>query len=636
MSKKQILPSVLKKRVIIHIDMDCFYCQVEQVRLGIPSTLPVAVRQWNALIAVNYAAREAGIKKVSNIQDALKICPGLKLVHVATYANGDPEPKYYPNPSYGTHKASLDVYRNASLRIFKIFMRYCNMVQRASVDEAYLDVTNIVNQRIVERYPNLLLPENLEDGEQVPPILDWNGLGVLYRSQINNDIENNNNNPIEYLDEIYSNGNNENINNDNINNSNNSNNNEQKSGLDQFSYNDESKGWDDMQLYIAAEISKEVRETIFNELGYTSSAGIAHNMTLAKLCSALNKPNMQTVIRSSQTLGFMRNLPFQKIRKLGGKLGAEVGNILGIETAGELWGYSVSELQAKFGMAYGIWLYNICRGVDSEEVVQRNISKSMMAAKSFKPPLKSLSQVVHWCNILSSELYKRLLDDYEINNRWPKTLTIQYKCINDSTSHSKSCTFPIRSEVDSPDLISKRLYGLLGNSDNLFPCSRLSASAIVNQELLINQPFVINSSAATLNGSSDSQIISENAQSSLPSTNNINLRESSTPNLKTTRLLNMKPATTTGLRSSSSTSKSKLKSSFKKNSRIPSSPSNNTILQFFTKLDPNLFIRCEKCYRPISNDKLAEHLENCSNESNNNLRKRNKDIRNYFQLENKS
>ncbi|CAJ0858829.1 14634_t:CDS:10 [Entrophospora sp. SA101] len=552
MSKKQILPSVLKKRVIIHIDMDCFYCQVEQVRLGIPSTLPVAVRQWNALIAVNYAAREAGIKKVSNIQDALKICPGLKLVHVATYANGDPEPKYYPNPSYGTHKASLDVYRNASLRIFKIFMRYCNMVQRASVDEAYLDVTNIVNQRIVERYPNLLLPENLEDGEQVPPILDWNGLG---------------------------------------------------SGLDQFSYNDESKGWDDMQLYIAAEISKEVRETIFNELGYTSSAGIAHNMTLAKLCSALNKPNMQTVIRSSQTLGFMRNLPFQKIRKLGGKLGAEVGNILGIETAGELWGYSVSELQAKFGMAYGIWLYNICRGVDSEEVVQRNISKSMMAAKSFKPPLKSLSQVVHWCNILSSELYKRLLDDYEINNRWPKTLTIQYKCINDSTSHSKSCTFPIRSEVDSPDLISKRLYGLLGNSDNLFPCSRLSASAIglikdqltgtmditkfitknlpnnkdsfgnnshnnnnivtdiddemklesshtqgssinqeplinqqflinqeslftqkslVNQELLINQPFVINSSAATLNGSSDSQIISENAQSSLPSTNNIN------------------------------------------------------------------------------------------------------------------
>ncbi|CAJ0747991.1 12263_t:CDS:10 [Entrophospora sp. SA101] len=498
MSKEQtIIHSVLKKRTIIHIDMDCFYCQVEQVRLGIPSTLPVAVRQWSALIAVNYAARKAGIKKVSNIQDALKIYPGLKLVHVATYANGDPEPKYHPNPSYGTHKASLDVYRNASLRIFKIFMRYCNIVQRAGVDEAYLDVTNIVNQRIIERYPNIILSENLNEAPP-PPILDWNGLGVLYESQINNDIENN----------------------------------KQNFSLDQCSNINESKGWDDMQLYVAAEISKEIRETIFNELGYTSSAGIAHNMTLAKLCSALNKPNMQTILRSNQTLGFMQNLSFKKIRKLGGKLGAKVGNILRIETAGELWCYSVSELQAKFGMENGIWLYNICRGVDGEE------------------------------------------------------------------------------EVNSPDMISKKLYDLFGNSDNLFPCSGLSASVAdsligqklsITQESLINQRPVINSNSTTPNESSNSQMLSKNVQSSLPSLSpsrlrdinaNIkrlkqtiklsrsnlqkssNLRESSTSNLKTTGSPKMKSTTTT-----------RLKSPLKK------IPSNYTILQFFTRLDPTLFIR---------------------------------------------
>ncbi|CAJ0828961.1 508_t:CDS:10 [Entrophospora sp. SA101] len=553
MSKEQtIIHSVLKKRTIIHIDMDCFYCQVEQVRLGIPSTLPVAVRQWSALIAVNYAARKAGIKKVSNIQDALKIYPGLKLVHVATYANGDPEPKYHPNPSYGTHKASLDVYRNASLRIFKIFMRYCNIVQRAGVDEAYLDVTNIVNQRIIERYPNIILSENLNEAPP-PPILDWNGLGVLYESQINNDIENN----------------------------------KQNFSLDQCSNINESKGWDDMQLYVAAEISKEIRETIFNELGYTSSAGIAHNMTLAKLCSALNKPNMQTILRSNQTLGFMQNLSFKKIRKLGGKLGAKVGNILRIETAGELWCYSVSELQAKFGMENGIWLYNICRGVDGEE------------------------------------------------------------------------------EVNSPDMISKKLYDLFGNSDNLFPCSGLSASVAglikdqsigtmdiskfitknlpnknvfsgrnnsligqklsITQESLINQRPVINSNSTTPNESSNSQMLSKNVQSSLPSLSpsrlrdinaNIkrlkqtiklsrsnlqkssNLRESSTSNLKTTGSPKMKSTTTT-----------RLKSPLKK------IPSNYTILQFFTRLDPTLFIRCEKCYKPIPNNKLAEHLEDCTKDS---------------------
>jgi hypothetical protein len=34
-------------RVILHIDLDCFYAQVEQKRLGIPRDVPCAVQQWN-------------------------------------------------------------------------------------------------------------------------------------------------------------------------------------------------------------------------------------------------------------------------------------------------------------------------------------------------------------------------------------------------------------------------------------------------------------------------------------------------------------------------------------------------------------------------------------------------------------
>jgi DNA polymerase eta len=50
-------------RAIIHLDLDAFYCQVEHVRLGIPLDKPLAVQQWQGLIAVNYAAREKGIKR---------------------------------------------------------------------------------------------------------------------------------------------------------------------------------------------------------------------------------------------------------------------------------------------------------------------------------------------------------------------------------------------------------------------------------------------------------------------------------------------------------------------------------------------------------------------------------------------
>ena len=39
------------KRVILHLDLDCFYAQVEHNRLQIPMTVPLAVQQWNGLIA---------------------------------------------------------------------------------------------------------------------------------------------------------------------------------------------------------------------------------------------------------------------------------------------------------------------------------------------------------------------------------------------------------------------------------------------------------------------------------------------------------------------------------------------------------------------------------------------------------
>lgn len=38
-------------RVIIHVDMDAFYAQVEQKRLGLDASVPLAVQQWNGACA---------------------------------------------------------------------------------------------------------------------------------------------------------------------------------------------------------------------------------------------------------------------------------------------------------------------------------------------------------------------------------------------------------------------------------------------------------------------------------------------------------------------------------------------------------------------------------------------------------
>lgn len=73
------------------------------------------------------------------------------------------------------------------------------------------------------------------------------------------------------------------------------------------------------------------------------------------------------MLRECARPDFMRDVPFNKIRNMGGKLGTEVGADLDIVNSSELWSYSIEELQRKFGKSTGLYIYNICRGIDNEE-----------------------------------------------------------------------------------------------------------------------------------------------------------------------------------------------------------------------------------------------------------------------------
>lgn len=91
-------------RAIALCDMDAFYASCEMVRLNADPSKPLVVAQWEALIAINYPARTFGISRMDKIKDALKRCPELIVVHVATYKEGDLEPAYHDDPDSKTHK----------------------------------------------------------------------------------------------------------------------------------------------------------------------------------------------------------------------------------------------------------------------------------------------------------------------------------------------------------------------------------------------------------------------------------------------------------------------------------------------------------------------------------------------------
>lgn len=135
-------------RVVAHLDLDCFYAQVEMVRLGIPEDKPLAVQQWQGLIAVNYPARAFKIGRHCTVTEARRLCPELIAQHVATWREGDDKWAYREDAAehIATDKVSLDPYRLESRRIMRVIKEHLpggglQKVEKASIDEVFLDLT---------------------------------------------------------------------------------------------------------------------------------------------------------------------------------------------------------------------------------------------------------------------------------------------------------------------------------------------------------------------------------------------------------------------------------------------------------------------------------------------------------------
>ncbi|KNC28994.1 hypothetical protein FF38_02807, partial [Lucilia cuprina] len=126
--------------VIAHLDLDAFYAQVLQVYHKIDPSEPVACRQWNSLIAINYPAREFGLKRGVTVAEAQRLCPKIHLPHVATFRKGETHWEFHANPDRNNYKVSLDLYRRESRKIFKVITSKFTKVEKAGIDECFIDL----------------------------------------------------------------------------------------------------------------------------------------------------------------------------------------------------------------------------------------------------------------------------------------------------------------------------------------------------------------------------------------------------------------------------------------------------------------------------------------------------------------
>ena len=171
-------------RCIALIDYDAFYAQCEMVRLGVAEDQPLAVQQWQGLIAINYPAREFGLTRFVTAHEAKIRCPPIVVQHVATWREGDDKWAYREDSFKHIHtdKVSLDPYRlesRKSLALIKDILPAppLQRVEKASIDEVFLDLSAQIHGILLERYPELKTAPYDDPTENLPlppsTALDW-------------------------------------------------------------------------------------------------------------------------------------------------------------------------------------------------------------------------------------------------------------------------------------------------------------------------------------------------------------------------------------------------------------------------------------------------------------------------------
>ena len=119
-------PEATDARVIFLLDYDSFYARCMQQAYPPLRGKPVGIRgpaKGTAIIAASTEAKAHGVKVGVHINEALRMCPDLVPVH-----------------------ADMDMYGEMCARSLRVLTSYTDRVEPFSIDEAFMDVTDLARE----------------------------------------------------------------------------------------------------------------------------------------------------------------------------------------------------------------------------------------------------------------------------------------------------------------------------------------------------------------------------------------------------------------------------------------------------------------------------------------------------------
>ena len=109
-------------KVIFHIDMNAFFASVEEIKYpflkGKPFAIGVRGSNRGVISTASYEARKYGVGSAKPQNEAIKKCPNLIILD-----------------------SHFDMYNEYSMLFINLLKEYSNLVEQASIDEAYVDMT---------------------------------------------------------------------------------------------------------------------------------------------------------------------------------------------------------------------------------------------------------------------------------------------------------------------------------------------------------------------------------------------------------------------------------------------------------------------------------------------------------------
>ena len=155
-------------------------------------------------------------------------------------------------------------------------------------------------------------------------------------------------------------------------------------------------------------LADRIRQTVYDQLGFTVNVGISENKLLAKMASDFQKPDRTHTLFPDEIPQKMWTLPIEKLFGCGKATSNKLRGI-GIHTIGEAAAMPIATLQSLLGEKAGLYIHNSANGISTSPVrPEREKAKSISNEITLSEDVSTYQDALPFIEKLSKKVAGRM------------------------------------------------------------------------------------------------------------------------------------------------------------------------------------------------------------------------------------